>query len=204
MAVAPSTPQSVSPARLDATTSARGEAIRSVVRAYRARIPELLDKLPHDIPQREPEATPLNAAGLPASGPKKPELVRAIAPLGYDCRGDTGAFTLRRRTPGNLSVKLQFDVGTWNNAIMAFMQVEGVLDGQGFKATLNLPVSRSAARGTVHGVDLAGQFPIGGPDRWKQIVENLAALVTELDRSFVPEIEAASGPSPEWYRSETA
>jgi hypothetical protein len=69
---------------------------------------------------------------------------------------------------------------------------------------VNLPVSRSAARGTVHGVELASQFPIGGPDRWKQIVENLAALVAELDQSFVPEVEAASGPSPEWYRPQTA
>jgi hypothetical protein len=47
---------------------------------------------------------------------------------------------------------------------------------------------------------LAGQYPIGGPERWQQIVDNLAALVAELDRSFVPAIEAAAGPSPEWYR----
>jgi hypothetical protein len=28
-------------------------------------------------------------------------------------------------------------------------------------------------------------------------VDNLAVLVAELDRGFVPEIEAASGPAPE-------
>jgi hypothetical protein len=48
-----------------------------------------------------------------------------------------------------------------------------------------------------------GQYPIGDADRWHQIVENLAALVTELDRSFVPAVEAASGPSPEWYSPES-
>ena len=56
----------------------------------------------------------------------------------------------------------------------------------------------------VRGQELFGQFPIGGPERWRQIVENLAALVAELDRSFVPEIEAIAGPSPEWFRPETA
>jgi hypothetical protein len=61
----------------------------------------------------------------------------------------------------------------------------------GFKATLILPVARRAA---------GGQYPIGGPDRWRQIVDNLAALTVELDRSFVP---AISGPAPAWYRPET-
>jgi hypothetical protein len=65
-------------------------------------------------------------------------------------------------------------------------------------------IARRAARGTVHGVELAGQFPIGGPDRWRRIVDNLAVLVAELDRGFVPEIEAASGRSPEWYRPNNA
>jgi len=46
------------------------------------------------------------------------------------------------------------------------------------------------------------------PDRrraapWSRIVENMAALVGELDRSFVREIEEAAGPSPEWYRPES-
>jgi hypothetical protein len=189
------------PARATAAASEKGEAIRAVVRTYRARLPALLDRLPHDIPQQETEPAPLSAAGLPTSGPKKPVLVEAFAPLGYDCKGGTGTFTLRRRTPGNLTVKLDLDVGTWSHSIMAFMKVEGMIDGQGFKATLNLPVSPSAVRGVVHGAEIAGQFPIGGPERWKQIVENLAALVGALDRSFVPEVEAAAGPSPEWYRA---
>jgi hypothetical protein len=34
--------------------------------------------------------------------------------------------------------------------------------------------------------------PIGDADRWQRIVENLAALVAELDRGFVPRIEAAA------------
>jgi hypothetical protein len=48
-----------------------------------------------------------------------------------------------------------------------------------------------------------GQYPIGDAARWAQIVENLAALVAELDRTFVPAIEAAAGPSPEWYHPES-
>jgi hypothetical protein len=43
---------------------------------------------------------------------------------------------------------------------------------------------------------------VGDADRWQKIVENLAAMVRELDRSLVPEIEAAVGSSPEWYQPE--
>ena len=46
----------------------------------------------------------------------------------------------------------------------------------------------------------AGQHPIGDAAQWQKIVENLAAMVRELDRSFVPEIEQAAGPSPAWYQ----
>ena len=127
-------------------------------------------------------------------GPKKPYLVRAFAAQGYDCRGESGSFTLKRRTAGNLAVELKVDVGTWSNSIAAFMRVKGLVEGQGFKATLLLPVSSSAPHG--------GQFPIGGPERWQQIVDNLAALVGTLDQTFVPEIEAISGPAPEWFRPE--
>jgi len=59
-----------------------------------------------------------------------------------------------------------------------------------------VPVARRALVG--------GQYPIGGPERWRQIVDNLAALVAELDRSFVPAIEAISGPAPDWYRPESS
>ena len=35
-------------------------------------------------------------------------------------------------------------------------------------------------------------------------MENLGAMVTELERTLVPEIEAATGPSPEWYQPESS
>jgi hypothetical protein len=35
------------------------------------------------------------------------------------------------------------------------------------------------------------------------MVDNLAALVGELDRSFVPAVEAAAGSSPEWFKPES-
>jgi len=176
------------------------ETIRAVVRAWRLRMPELLETLPHDLPQREEPAGEPGVLGVVASGPKKPALEEAFGPMGYDCRGGTGTFSLRRRTVGNLTVELALDVGTWSNLLMAFFHVQGLIDGEGFRATLPLPVSRNAARGMVRGVEMVGQFPIGGPERWRKIVDNLGALVRELDRGFVPEVEAAAGPSPQWYR----
>jgi hypothetical protein len=147
--------------------------------------------LPHDLPPN-PEAVALGVA----SGPKKPGLVRAFTPMGYDCRSESaGSFTLRRRTPGNLTAELHLDVGTWSNSVMAIFRVQGLIEGIGFKGTLILPVARRAV--------LGAQYSIGGPERWQQIVDNLAALVAELDRTFVPAIEAISGPSPDWYKPET-
>ena len=159
---------------------------------YRSRIAEIVEsaKLPHDLPPNQEAFT----AGVTA-GPKKPELVRAFTPMGYDCRGESGTFTLRRRTPGNLTAELMLDVGTWSNMALAIFRVLGLVNGAGFKATLFLPVSRRAAVG--------GQYPMGGPERFRQIVDNLAALVAELDRTFVPAIEAISGPAPDWYKPES-
>jgi hypothetical protein len=50
---------------------------------------------------------------------------------------------------------------------------------------------------------LGAQYPIGDAAQWEKITENLGALVRELERSFVPEIETAAGPSPEWYQPES-
>jgi hypothetical protein len=166
-------------------------AVRAVVEDYRARFDEILERaaLPHDFPPvgEALQNTPLGQT----TGPKKPVLVRAFKPLGYDCQSASGTFTLRRRTPRNLTVEISLDVGTWSRSLTAFFKVHGL----GFRALLPLPPSRRAAGG--------GQYPIGDAERWQQLVDNLAALVTELDRSFVPAIEAASGPAPEWYRPET-
>ncbi len=105
--------------------------------------------------------------------------------MGYSCSGGSGTFTLRRRTAGNLTVEISLDVGTWSRSITASFKVVGL----GFKATLPLPVSKRAA----------GQYPIGDAARWQQIVDNLAALVAEYERSFVPAVEAVAGATPEWY-----
>ena len=37
-------------------------------------------------------------------------------------------------------------------------------------------------------------FKYGNAEQWQKIVENLGALVAELERTFVPEIEAVTGP----------
>jgi len=166
-------------------------AVRAVVQDYRTRIEEILDRaaLPHDLPPTL-EALKTTVLGQ-TTGPKKPVLTRAFGPLGYDCTAGSGVFTLRRRTPGNLTVEISLDVGTWSRSLTSFFKVQGL----GFRAVLPLPVSRRAAGG--------GQYPIGDADRWQQIVDNLAAVVAELDRTFVPAVEAVSGPSPEWYTPES-
>jgi hypothetical protein len=82
------------------------------------------------------------------------------------------------------------DTGTWFHAVMAMFLVYGL----GWKATLLLPPAANAVAGA--------QYPIGDAEQWNKVVENLAALVTELERTFVPEIEAMTGPSPEWYKPE--
>ena len=69
-----------------------------------------------------------------------------------------------------------------------------MVEGLGFSATLPLPVTPQAMVGA--------QYPIGGPEQWQRIVENLRALVVELDRTFVPAITGVSGPAPVWYRPE--
>lgn len=164
-------------------------AVSAVIAEYRNGLADVLERaqLPHDLPSaRDALAAQLGER----SGPKKPALVRAFWPLGYQCRGDSGVFTLRRRTTGNLTVEVYLDVGSWSNSLTAFFSVYGL----GFTAQLPLPVSKRA-------ID-SRQYDIGGPEQWQQIVENLAALVAEFDRSFVPAVEAAAGPSPEWYQPE--
>jgi hypothetical protein len=161
------------------------EAVSVIVRDYRATLVEAMDRaaLPHDLP---PTAEALTTTALgQATGPKKPVLVKAFKPMAYTCTGGSGTFTLRRRTAGNLTVEVSLDVGTWSRSITAGFKVLGL----GFKANLPLPVSKRAA----------GQYPIGDAARWQQIVDNLAALVAEYERSFVPAIEAVAGPTPEWY-----
>jgi len=177
-----------------AIPSANPEALRAVhgiVVEYRARMKEVVERatLPHQLlPVLEAlRATPRGAS----SGPRKPALERVFKPMGYSCRGESGTFTLRRRTAANLTLELHLDVGTWSHMVISMFRVWGL----GFKALLILPVSANAVIGA--------QYPIGDSDQWQKIVENLAALVAELERSFVPEIEKAAGPSPEWYQPQS-
>jgi hypothetical protein len=167
-------------------------AVHQVVLKYRAGMKEVVERarMPHELPAPGPDA--MRDAGMEVtSGPRKPALEQAFKPLGYSCKGGSGTFTLRRRTAANLTAELYMDVGTWGHSVLAMFRVLGL----GFRATLSVPVSPTAIP--------AGQYPIGNAERWRKIVENLAALVAELDRSFVPEIEAAAGASPEWYRPES-
>ncbi len=136
---------------------------------------------------RRPTAEAI-AAGLGANtGPRKPVLERVFKPMGYSIRGETGTFSLRRRTASNLAVRLELDVGTWSHLVLAMFQILPL----GFKLSMTIPVT---ARATP-----MGQYPMGDEEQWSKIVENLGALVAELDRTLVPEVEALVGPTPEWY-----
>lgn len=165
-------------------------AVQPIVADYRARMAEIVERagLPHDLPPPQ-EALRLGLGDR--AGPLKPGLERVFGPMGYSCKGGSGTFTLRRRTATNLTVELSLDVGTWSHSTIGIYRVLGV----GFKASLILPV---AAR-----VVVGAQYPIGDAEQWAKIVENMGALVRELDRTFVPDVERAAGPSPEWYRPDS-
>jgi hypothetical protein len=145
--------------------------------------------MPHDLPAPEEAIAQMRLEIT--SGPKKPALEHVFKPMGYTCRGEAGDFALRRRTASNLTLELHVGIGSWGKTVLAMFRVWGL----GFKALLSIPPT---AKAIVH-----GQYPVGDADQWQKIAENLGALVGELERTFVPAIEAAAGPSPEWYRPES-
>ncbi len=169
--------------------AANAEAVQAIVADYRARIKEVVEgaDLPHNLPPAaEIRQQDMGVTAGVTAGPRKPALEAVFKPMGYACRGGSGEFHLTRRTSGNLTVQLYLDVGTWSHSVSAIFLVQGA----GFKASLPIPVAP----------DAYGQYPIGDAAQWQKIVENLALLVRELDRSFVPEIEQAAGPTPAWYQ----
>ena len=161
-------------------------AVHEIVVSYRARMSEIVERaaLPHELPAPGPDAY-----RDVVSGPRKPVLERVFKPMGYTCQVESGTYTLRRRTAGKLTAELHLDASGPN--VMAMFRVSGV----GFREGVLLPVSANTIVGA--------QYPIGDAEQWRKIVENLAALVVDLDRSLVPEIEAKVGPSPEWYQPES-
>lgn len=165
-------------------------AVKAITNKYRDSMAEIVARanLPHDLPATT-EMLRLTT-GVHA-GPKKPALERVFKPMGYTVSGgsggETGTFHVRRRTAANSTVELALDCGTWSHKLLAVFAVLGL----GFKAALIVPPTRAAS---------GGQYPIGDAEHWQKIVENLGALVAELERSFLPEVEAAGGASPEWYK----
>jgi hypothetical protein len=159
-------------------------AVKAIVADYRARIEEIVQRA--DLPHALPPAADIRAENVGVTaGPRKPALEAAFKPMGYACRGGTGQFHLTRRTPTNLTIELYLDVGTWSHSVSAIFMVYG----GGFRESLTFP--------------FAAQYPIGDAAQWQKIVENLSAMVRELDRTMVPEIEKAAGPTPAWYRPNT-
>jgi len=165
--------------------------VKAIAVSYRDRLPEMVQALqwPHDLPGN---AEMLQLAAGVHAGPKKPALERVFKPMGYSVQGgtagETGSFSLRRRTAANTTLAIGLDCGTWSHSLSAMF----VVFGMGFKASLTIPVAKNA--------NIGGQYKIGDAEHWQKIVDNLGAFVAELERTFVPEIEAVAGPSPEWYK----
>ena len=156
-------------------------AIAEVIERHRAGFGSMVARahLPHELASCAVTIKEREGPDEP-TGPKKPMLQKAFKPLGYDVNGGVGTFTLRRRTPRNLTVEIYLDVGSWSSALTGGYRVIGL----GFRASLPLVVSP-------HDTSLHG-FPILGAQHWREMVENLAALVSEIDRTFPAEIEAAA------------
>jgi len=165
--------------------------VKAIAVKYRDRLPELVKeaRLPHDLPSTA-EMSKVGS-GVHA-GPKKPALERVFKPMGYSVRGgtagETGSFVLQRRTAANSTLLISLDCGTWSHSLLAMFMIYGL----GFKAVLTVPPAEKAGIGA--------QYTIGDAEHWQKIVENLGAFVAHLERTFVPEIEAETGPSPEWYK----
>lgn len=169
---------SIPPANID--------AVKGITADYRTRINEIAEAaaMPNTLP---PMAQALASNLGVLAGPRKPALEAAFKPLGYNCTGGNGEFHLTRRTESNHITELYLDVGTWSHAVTADFMVHG----PGFRATLPLPIAPG----------IFGQYPIGDAAQWQKIVENLASMVRELERSFVLAIVAGAGPAPAWYDS---
>ncbi len=165
------------------------ERVAAIARDLKTCLGEIVKRarMPHDFSNSDdhPSRQPAN--------PRKPILVRFFRPLGYDCRGE-GMMILvcSRRTTSNITVRLHLDFGTWGSHVHPTYSVHGL----GFSVAIRLPVCPSSG--------LRGVNWIVDETHWGQIVENLAALVAELDRSVVPAIEGAAGPAPSWYEPDVA
>jgi hypothetical protein len=172
-------------AMVPSISPANAAAVKAIVADYRARLKEIVERagLPHNLPSAAEIQNPEGTAG-----PRKPALQTAFKPMGYACTGGSGQLHATRRTADNLTVELLLDVGTWSQEVSSMFLVQGA----GFRESLPLPIAPHAAPGA--------QYPIGDAAQWQKIVENLAAMVRELDRTFVPAIEQAAGPTPAWYQ----
>ena len=93
-----------------------------------------------------------------------------------------------RRFASNISTRLSVDFGTMRDYIYSTWSAHWF--GQSLQVSLpDYPMS---------GHKVAAFFV--DETRWRQIVANLAALVTELDRSVITVVEQIAGPAPAWYR----
>lgn len=156
----------------------KAEAVAAVVAEYRSRMPEILSRVdfPHTLPSIA-EALRQIQPGTP-KGVSKSSLQKQFRPLGYSCEAGKGTYTLRRTTPSKAEIEISLDTGTWGRGLLAHFAIQG----PGYRAQLRLHPTRVAEM---------GQYPIANAAAWQCIVENLYAVVAELEAGFVPAIESA-------------
>ena len=97
--------------------------ISPIIAKYRSDMKALVERigLPHDLPPAS-EAFQCQSR---SERPLKPTLVEVFKPRGFDCRGGSGTFTLRRRTGANHVVDVELDVGTWSRSLTFMFHVHG-------------------------------------------------------------------------------
>lgn len=154
-----------------------------IIQTYRRRMLDISHEanLPHQLPPLQ-EALTVRAEPHPL----KPTLVARFEPLGFSCKGGSGIFNLRRKTPGNHVIGLMLDVGTYSRLLTAQFEFFTL----GYRAVIPLPV----AAGTN-----PPQYPIGSPEQWAKLVDNLATLLLWLEPTLIRELEAAAPPAPSWF-----
>lgn len=160
-------------------------ALDAIGQKYRSLLRELVESadMPHSLPSFA------EAARHPsAPHPLKPALEQAFEALGYSCKGGSGTFNLRRRTKANNVVEVDLDVGTWSRLVTAHFRVHT----PEYRLTLAMPVAAGLG---------GGQYPIGDMAQWANIVSNLATLAGHLERTIVPEIDAAAAETPAWFEA---
>ena len=154
----------------------------------RTHLPEILGKLqlPHILP-----GDPGRWEGSWLTSPHKEVLVSVFKPRQYRYQSKLsgqGVFILSKHTPNHNRLSLLFDVGSISHLCSSRIAI----NGPGWSSGIDLIVTPDQKH---------SQYPIGGGDSWNCIVQNVAVLVDNLEKEYVPQIETLFPRTPKWFTS---